>query len=309
MDSSSAGVIFKVALFEVIPETLAVMVVDPSATGVATPFVPDVLLIVATPVSDESQVTNDVKSCVVLSVNVPVAMKCTIVPMGIVVLVGVVAIDVSTAGVTVSVADDEVTESNIAVMAVDPTSTAVARPVLLIVATVVLDELQIADAVRSCVLPQPVVPVAVNCCVVPLAILAFPGATAIVDTWDEVSVAEPEVTPSKVAVMAAEPLLFGVAVASPFEPGVSLTVAIAGDDDVHVANDVKSCVGVGVLTRVRVPVAANCWVVPGAMHGGLTGLTVIELTCDVVSVVVPVIPPETALMTVVPVTVMAVASP
>lgn len=74
MDFSSAGVIVKVALFEVIPRTLAVMVVVPSTTGVATPFVPELLLIVATPVSDESQVTNDVKSCVVLSVNVPVAM-------------------------------------------------------------------------------------------------------------------------------------------------------------------------------------------------------------------------------------------
>lgn len=102
--------------------------------------------------------------------------------MGIVVLVGVVAIDVSIAGVTVRVADDEVTESNIAVMAADPTSTAVARPVLLIVATVVLDELQIADAVKSCVLLQPNVPVALNCCVVPLAMLAFPGATARDDT-------------------------------------------------------------------------------------------------------------------------------
>lgn len=74
--------------------------------------------------------------------------------------------------------------------------------------------------------------------------------------------------------MAAEPLLFAVAVASPFEPGVSLTVAIAGDDEVHVANDVKSCIAL----FTRVPVAANCWVVPGAMHGGVVGVTVIELT-------------------------------
>ena len=55
MDTNAALAIVKVALFEVIPEKPAVMVVVPSATGVATPFVPDVLLIVATPVSDESQ--------------------------------------------------------------------------------------------------------------------------------------------------------------------------------------------------------------------------------------------------------------
>ncbi len=271
----------------------------------ATPLEPDVLLIVAIPMSDEFQVTSDVKSCVVLSVNVPVAMKCTVVPKGTVVLVGVVAIDVSTAGVTVSVADDEVFESNIAVMSVEPTPTAVARPELLIVEVVILDELQIADVVKSSRLPQPNVPVAVNCCAVPLAILAFPGVTAIEDTWDEVSVAGPEVTPSKAAVISVEPLLFRVAVASPFEPVVSLTVATAGDDEVHVANDVRSCPA----PSSRVPWAANCWVVPGAMHGGLVGVTMIELTSDVVSVVVPVIPPETALMTVEPVMVIAVTSP
>ncbi|HUI67458.1 MAG TPA: hypothetical protein VL087_04555 [Nitrospirota bacterium] len=194
--------------------------------------------------------------------------------MGMVVLVGVVAIDVSTAGVTVSVADDEVTESDIAVIAVKPKSTAVASPVLLTAAIVVLDELQIADFVKSCMLLQTNVPVAVNCCVVPLGILAFPGTTAIDDTWDEVNVAGPEVTPSKVAVMSAKPLLFGVAVASPCEPNKLLTVATAVSDEVHDANDVKFCT----VLFTRVPVAANCWLVPGAMHGGLVGVTVIELT-------------------------------
>jgi hypothetical protein len=64
------------------------------------------------------------------------------------------------------------------------------------------------------------------------------------------------------------------AVASPFETAVSLTTAIAGVNDVHVANDVKFCT----VLSTRVPVAANCWVVPGAMHGGFVGVTVIELT-------------------------------
>jgi hypothetical protein len=45
------------------------------------------------------------------------------------------------------------------------------------------------------------------------------------------------------------------------------------------------------------------------MHGGLVGVTVIELTSDVVSVVVPVMPSEIALMTVGPMFIDAVASP
>ena len=52
---------------------------------------------------------------------------------------------------------------------------------LLIVATVVLDELQNAAVVKFCVLlPQlDNVPVAVNCCVSPFGILTLAGVTAI----------------------------------------------------------------------------------------------------------------------------------
>jgi hypothetical protein len=64
------------------------------------------------------------------------------------------------------------------------------------------------------------------------------------------------------------------AVASPFEPGVSLTIATPVSDEVHVANDVRFCT----VLSTRVPVAENCWLVPGATHGGFVGVTVIELT-------------------------------
>src|SRR5512144_1274324 len=114
---------------------------------------------VATPMSEEFQFTSDVKSCVVLSVNIPVAVNCTVVPIGIVVLVGVVAIDTSTADVTVSVADDEGTESIVAVIVAVPMSTAVVRPfepgVSLTVATAVLDVAQVANDVTSCMLQPP----------------------------------------------------------------------------------------------------------------------------------------------------------
>ncbi len=64
------------------------------------------------------------------------------------------------------------------------------------------------------------------------------------------------------------------AVARPFEPAVSLTMAIPRSDEVHVANDVKFCT----VLSTRVPMAVNCSVVPGAIHGGLAGVTSIELT-------------------------------
>ncbi len=57
------------------PDT-AVLVVVPCAIAVASPFEPVALLIDATPVVDEFQVTAAVRSCIVLSENVPVAVNC-----------------------------------------------------------------------------------------------------------------------------------------------------------------------------------------------------------------------------------------
>lgn len=55
---------------------VAVIVTVPSATVVANP----VLLMVATVRSPADQVTEFVRSCVLLSVNVPVAVNCWMVP-------------------------------------------------------------------------------------------------------------------------------------------------------------------------------------------------------------------------------------
>lgn len=65
--------------------------------------------------------------------------------------------------VTVSVVLPEV-PSELAVMVVVPTPTAVASPLLLTVATDGLDELQVACVVKSSVVPSFDVPVATNCC-------------------------------------------------------------------------------------------------------------------------------------------------
>ncbi len=73
-----AFVTVNVALPETPPD-VAVIVVVPPATALATPFVPDVLLMVATAVDDELQLTELVRFCVLPSLNVPVASNCAVV--------------------------------------------------------------------------------------------------------------------------------------------------------------------------------------------------------------------------------------
>jgi hypothetical protein len=142
-------------------------------------------------------------------------------------------------------------------------------------------------------------PAAVNCCVVPLAMLVVPaGLTVIVDTADVISVTE-SVAPLNKALIKVEPVV--PAVASPDAP----MVATAVFDDDQVAHPVRLCTAL----FSRVPKAANCCVVPGAMLGGVDGVTSSSATAEVVRVADPVIPPEAAVMTAEPVVVAAVASP
>jgi hypothetical protein len=69
-------------------------------------------------------------------------------------LTGVIAMDTSVAGVTVNVVDPD-TLPDVAVIVAEPAATEAANPLepaaLLIVAAPVLDELQVAVAVRFCV--------------------------------------------------------------------------------------------------------------------------------------------------------------
>ena len=75
IDTRVAGVTSSSVPPDMLPED-AMILLPPTATAVAIPLVPDPLLIVATPVFDENQVTDVVRSCVVLSENVPVAVNC-----------------------------------------------------------------------------------------------------------------------------------------------------------------------------------------------------------------------------------------
>src|SRR5204863_8149059 len=141
---------------------------------------------------DELQVTWVVRSCIVLSLKVPVAVNCCFVPFAMLGFVGVTAIEVRVAAVTVSVVFPE-TDPKVAVIVMGPpAATDVAKPceppALLIVATAVLNELQVTWVVMSCVVKSLKVPVAVNCCVVPFAMLGSVGVTSIVDRVAAVTV-------------------------------------------------------------------------------------------------------------------------
>jgi len=75
------------------------MVVVPAATAVASPL----LLIVATDVSDELQVTCPVRSKVVPSENVPVAVSCPLIAAGTLGSAGVIDREDRVAEVTVRI--------------------------------------------------------------------------------------------------------------------------------------------------------------------------------------------------------------
>jgi hypothetical protein len=77
-------------------------------------------------------------------------------------LAGVTAIDTSVAAVTVNVVLPEIAPL-VALIVVPPTLSAEARPPLLMVAVVVLDDAHVTLAVRFCVVLSLYVPVAVNC--------------------------------------------------------------------------------------------------------------------------------------------------
>jgi hypothetical protein len=135
------------------------------------------LFMVAVAGLEEPQRTESVRSCVLLSLKVPVAVNCLVVPTAILEFAGVTAIDTNAALLTLSEAVP-VTEPEIALMVDDPVPTAVARPEGLMVAVPGSDDVHVTD-VKSCVLPSSKVPTALNCCSVPRAIATAFGSTSM----------------------------------------------------------------------------------------------------------------------------------
>jgi len=181
MDTSVAEVTAKVDDPEILPDA-AVIVVDPAATDVASPLDPPALLMAATAAADEPQVTVVVRSCVVSSENVPMAVNCSAVPLTMLGLVGVTAMDMSVAGVTVRAVDPDILP-DVAAIVVKPAAAAVASPLEpaapLMDATAVTDEFQVTVVVRSCVVLSENVPMAVNCFADPLTTLGLVGVIAM----------------------------------------------------------------------------------------------------------------------------------
>ena len=139
------------------PPTVAAMTLVPGATPVARPA----LVIVATLVVADVHVAVAVMSCFEPSENTPVAANCCVVPATMPGVVGVTSMEVMVVPVTVSVVVPEMLPE-VAVMVVVPPPTAVARPVVLMDAVAVVDELQVTSAEISSLLPSLKIPVAEN---------------------------------------------------------------------------------------------------------------------------------------------------
>ena len=294
IDCNTAAVTVK-PVEPVIPSKVAEIVTGPGLTAVASPL----LLIVAHVTSDDFQLTCVVRFSVVLLENVPVAVNCSVFPAARLVLAGVTAIDCNTAAVTV-IAVEPVIPSKVAEIVTAPGLTAMASPLLLIVAHVTSDDFQLTSVVRFSVVLLESVPVAVNCSVFPDARLVLAGVTAIDCNTAAVTVKPVEpVIPSKVAEIVTAPGL--TAVASP----LLLIVAHVTSDDFQLTSVVRF----SVVLLESVPVAVNCSVFPDARLV-LAGVTAIDCNTAAVTVkpVEPVIPSKVAEIVTAP-GLTAVASP
>ena len=134
----------------VVDPEVALMLAAPTVTLTASP-----LFTVAADGLSDNHVAEAVKSCVLPSVKVPVAVNCWVVPSAIESACGVTAIDTSAAVVTVTTVVP-LTVPDVALMLVVPVAAAVAKPcvfgALLIEATDGLSELHCTVEVRFCVL-------------------------------------------------------------------------------------------------------------------------------------------------------------
>jgi hypothetical protein len=166
------------------------------------------------------------------------AVNCCVRPFVTTEFGGEIPIDTKVAGVTLKVALLLLTLPDTALIDVEPMLSAVLSPAELIVATAGTVELHVADEVRSWVDASVYVPVAVNCCVRPFATEGAFGFTAIETKIAAVtvSVALLLVTVPDTALTVVEPI------ASELANPVALIAAVAGTDELHVADEVRSCV-------------------------------------------------------------------
>jgi hypothetical protein len=173
IETSTASPTLSVAEPLIEPD-VAVMIALPTPCPLANPP----LAMLAT-VEDEFQVTELVRSCALPSLYVPVAANCWLVPLAIEALPGLTDNDTRTGAVTATLAEPVTEPEVVAVIVVVPGATLVAYPAAPIVATAGTDDAQVADCVKSCVLPSVYFPTASNCCPVPSGIATPFGVIAI----------------------------------------------------------------------------------------------------------------------------------
>ena len=121
---------------------MAVMIEIPAPTDVDKPL----LVIVATAILEELQVTWVLISKLVPSENAPVAVNCWVIPAGVLGMLGLAGLsdmEVRVAKVTVMIVIPEMAPEAAVIMAV-PRPIPMTKPVLPTVATESLDELQVA---------------------------------------------------------------------------------------------------------------------------------------------------------------------
>jgi hypothetical protein len=211
--------------------SVAEMVVVPVARLPTEPR----LFMVAVAGLEEPQRTERVRSCVLVSLKVPVAANCFVVPTAMLEFAGVTAIDTNVALLTLSEAVP-VTEPEIALIVADPVPTDVARPEALTVAVPGTEDVHVTD-VKSCVLPSSKVPTALNCWSVPKAIATAFGSTSmdircagttvtVVVSLEDPTVAVIVVCPAPAVVATPEPLI----------------LATELEEEVHVTPLARSCV-------------------------------------------------------------------
>lgn len=247
IEERSAALTFNDVLLLTVPD-VAVMVVFPRFVAVASPLV----VMVATAGADELQLTVLVMSCTVPSENDPVAVNGWSTPRGTDGLPGTTAMEFNAAVVTTRFALPR-TVPDVAVIVELPGARPFAVPsvgmLLLTLATVVAEELQLAVAVMSCVLLSVNVPVALKLVVVFAAMDAIGGATAM------------ETNAAGATVSKVVPVTFPNAADTVVEPCVLVQPSPAADmlaatvfELLHVAEAVKSFV----LPSLYLPVALNC---------------------------------------------------
>lgn len=207
----------------------ALIVVLPLATLLATPLplMPAAVGLV------ELHATESEISCTLLSLNVPVAVNCLLVPTSMVEFAGVTAIDTRLAPLTVS----EVVPlrpPEAAVIVVVPVPVLLAKPVEFTVATAPVLDVHVTDD-NACVLPSSKLPVALNSTAVPNAIVGSDGLIVMEIRWAETTVRTlVSVTEPTLAVIVVEPA--ASVAASP----VPSTLATDGSDELHVTPLLRS---------------------------------------------------------------------